>query len=297
MTLETRPLTNNFGVEALGVDLAVPMEGTKFEALRQAFVQAGVMLIRGQGHLAPADQVRFSACFGPLESHVLGQFTLPEQSEIFVVSNIVEDGRHIGAHGGSKQYHSDLAYLAKPSLGSIFRCLECPDEGGETAFISMAAAYDALPDALRSRLAGLDAEYDYAWGYDQRHAASRGPLSPEQRAKTPPCSHPAVIAHPETGRPALFLSDIWIRRFMDVSEAETAEILQQVMAVAAAPEAEYRHQWRPGDVVLWDNRSVMHKACPFDEAGTRRLMHRTTIQGARPQRFNNSGLHRLKEIG
>jgi taurine dioxygenase len=286
MSIETRPLTDHFGVEAMGVDLAAPMTDATFEALRRAFVDAGVMLIRNQDHLTPADQVRFSARFGPLESHVLGQFTLPGQPEIFVVSNIVEDGRHIGAHGGSKQYHSDLAYLAAPSLGSIFRCLECPKEGGETAFISMAAAYDALPGNIRMRLETLSAEYDYAWGYDQRHAKTRGPLSAEQRAKTPPIAHPAVIAHPETGRPALFLSDIWIRRFGGLSEAETEALLDAVMAIAAAPDAEYRHQWQPGDVVLWDNRSTMHKACPFDETNTRRLMHRTTIQGTPPVRFD-----------
>lgn len=286
MTFETRPLTEKFGVEATGVDLAVPMTDTTFEALRRAFVDAGVMLIRDQEHLTPADQVRFSKRFGPLENHVLGQFTLPDQPEIFIVSNIIENGRHIGAHGGSKQYHSDLAYLAAPSLGSIFRCLECPAEGGETAFISMAAAYDALPTSMKDRLQNLNAEYDYAWGYDQRHAETRGPLSPEQRAKTPPISHPAVIAHPETGRPALFLSDIWIRRFRGVSEIETETLLDIVMAIAAAPEAEYRHQWRPGDVVLWDNRSTMHKACPFDETNSRRLMHRTTVKGAPPMRFD-----------
>ena len=107
MSIETRPLTDQFGVEAMAVDLAAPMTESAFEALRRAFVDGGVMLIRNQDHLTPADQVRFSARFGPLESHVLGQFTLPEQPEIFVVSNIIEDGQHIGAHGGSKQYHSD----------------------------------------------------------------------------------------------------------------------------------------------------------------------------------------------
>lgn len=131
MTLDTRPLTSSFGVEASGIDLAAPMDDADFAALRTAFVDAGVMLVRDQGHLTPEDHVRFSARFGPLENHVLAQLTLPCHPEIFVVSNIVENGRHIGAHGGSKQYHSDLAYLAKPSLGSIFHCLECPNEGGE----------------------------------------------------------------------------------------------------------------------------------------------------------------------
>jgi taurine dioxygenase len=87
--------------------------------------------------------------FGPLEEHVLTQFLLPGHPEIFVVSNIVENGKHIGAYGGAQDFHSDLAYMREPSLGSVFRCLECPDVGGETAFASMYAAYDALPDAMR----------------------------------------------------------------------------------------------------------------------------------------------------
>lgn len=282
---ETRPLHNKFGVEILGVDLAEPLDDAAFAFIRRTFAEDGVALIRNQEHITAADHIRLAARFGPLEKHVLAQFLLPGHPEIFVVSNIIENGRHIGAHGGSKEYHSDLAYLAEPSLGSIFRCLECPDEGGETAFVSMAAAYDALPAALRQRLEGLDAVYDYAWSYDQRMAAIRGPLTPEQRAKTPPVTHPAVRAHPETGRPALFLSDIWVRKFEGLTEAESAEILAEAMAVAVAPAAEYRHSWRPGDVVLWDNRSTMHRVCPYDADNTRRLMHRATITGEPPVRL------------
>jgi len=281
---ETRPLTPRFGAEVLGVDLAKPLSDADFGFIRKTFAEAGVLLIREQGHITPDDQIAFSRRFGPLEEHVLTQFLLPGHPEVFVVSNIVENGRHIGAHSGAQQYHSDLAYLPEPSLGSVFRCLECPTEGGETAFVSMAAAYDALPSALRRKLDGLDAVYDYVWSYERRHAAIRGPLTEAQKAKTPPMTHPAVRAHPETGRPAIFLSDIWVRRFEGLTEEESQAILREVMAVAARPEAEYAHKWRPGDIVLWDNRSTMHRACPYDAESERRLMHRTTIAGDRPRR-------------
>lgn len=285
---KTQPLHEKFGVEILGVDLATPLDDAQLAFIRRAFAEAGVALIRDQGHISADDHVAFARRFGALEEHVLTQFLLPDHPEIFVVSNIVEDGRHIGAHGGATEYHSDLAYLPAPSLGSIFRCLECPDAGGETAFVSMAAAYDALPDALRQRLEGLDAVYDYAWSYDKRMAGIRGPLTPEQRAKAPPVTHPAVRAHPETGRPALFLSDIWIRRFEGLDEVESAAVLAEAVAIAVSPEAEYRHSWRPGDVVLWDNRSTMHRACPFDTENTRRLMHRATIAGDPPIRIKRA---------
>lgn len=280
----TRPLSERFGVEIVGLDMATPLSDGALAFVRRQLAEYGVLLVRGQEHLTPDQQIAFSRRFGPLEAHVLAQFTLPDHPEIFVVSNIVEDGRHIGAHGGATQYHSDLAYLAEPSLGSIFRCLECPEEGGETTFVSMAAAYDDLTDALRARLDGAEAVYDYVWSYEARHAETRGPLSDAQKAQTPPMVHPAVRTHPETGRPALFLSDIWVRRIEGLDEAATRALLDEVMAVVTRPENEYVHKWRPGDVVFWDNRSVMHRACAFDAANARRLMHRTTIKGDRPFR-------------
>jgi taurine dioxygenase len=280
----TRSLTPSFGLEISGIDLSEAITDDVFSKLRQDFAESGVLLIRNQGHISPLDQVEFSKRFGPLEEHVLTQFLLPGHPEIFVVSNITENGRYIGAHGGAKEYHSDLAYLQEPSLGSVFRCLECPEEGGETAFVSMAAAYDALPKRLQLIFDELDAVYDYVWSYERRMASIRGPLSEVQRAKTPPIVHPAVRAHPETGRKALFLSDIWVRYFVGMNEADSQDLLAEVMEIAKKPEAEYQHVWKPGDIVMWDNRSTMHRACPFDEENTRRLMHRTTIKGDKPLR-------------
>lgn len=279
-----RSLTPCFGLEISGIDLSEAITDDVFSKLRQDFAESGVLLIRNQGHISPLDQVEFSKRFGPLEEHVLTQFLLPGHPEIFVVSNITENGRYIGAHGGAKEYHSDLAYLQEPSLGSVFRCLECPEEGGETAFVSMAAAYDALPKRLQLMFDELDAVYDYVWSYDRRMASIRGPLSEVQKAKTPPIVHPAVRAHPETGRKALFLSDIWVRYFVGMNEADSQDLLAEVMEIAKKPEAEYQHVWQPGDIVMWDNRSTMHRACPFDEENTRRLMHRTTIKGDKPLR-------------
>ena len=279
-----RSLTPSFGLEILGIDLSEAITDDVFSKLRRDFAESGVVLIRNQDHISPLDQVEFSKRFGPLEEHVLTQFLLPGHPEIFVVSNITENGRYIGAHGGAKEYHSDLAYLKEPSLGSVFRCLECPEEGGETAFVSMAAAYDALPKRLQLMFDELDAVYDYVWSYDRRMASIRGPLSEIQRAKTPPIVHPAVRAHPETGRKALFLSDIWVRYFVGMNEADSQDLLAEVMEIAKKPEAEYQHVWQPGDIVMWDNRSTMHRACPFDEENTRRLMHRTTVKGDKPLR-------------
>jgi taurine dioxygenase len=222
--------------------------------------------------------------FGPLEEHVLTQFLLPGHPEIFVVSNIVENGKHIGAYGGAQDFHSDLAYMREPSLGSVFRCLECPDVGGETAFASMYTAYDALPDAMRARVAELNAVYDYVWSYERRLAPLRGPLSEAQKAKTPLVVHPRVRTHPETGRHGLFLSFNFIRRFEGMTEDDSQQLVRELVEFATQPKFIYTHKWRPGDIVMQDNRNSMHRACPFDHQGTRRLMHRTTIRGDTPFR-------------
>lgn len=281
MELELLPLSESIGVEVRGVDLHAPLPGETFAALRQALSENSLLLFRGQ-RVSPEAQIAFSRRLGPLEHHVLSQFNLPGHPEIYVVSNIVENGRHIGAHGGSKEYHSDLAYMAEPSLGSVFRCVECPAEGGETAFASMFAAYDALPDSLRRKVEGRTAVYDYVWSYERRHLARRGPLTEEQKAKTPPVEQPAVRVHPETGRKALFVSDIWVRRFDGMGEEESQALARDLVDFATQPKFVYTHPWRPDDILVWDNRSSMHKACPFDEENSRRLMYRTTVKGDRP---------------
>ncbi|MEX2617927.1 MAG: TauD/TfdA family dioxygenase [Alphaproteobacteria bacterium] len=273
-------LAPNIGAEVLGLDLSRPVAAAEIAALEQALADRAVLLIRGQD-ITPEQHIAFSRQLGPLEDHVLSNFCLPGHKEIFVVSNIVENGRHIGAFGGSKQYHSDLAYLDEPSLGSVFHCLECPDEGGETSFVSMSAAYAALPEERKRWLRDKKAVFDYVWHYERTHR-DRPALTDEQKAKVPPIAHPVVRTHPVNGKPSLFLTEIWIRRFEGMDDAESQKIVADLLAFATGPEFTYVHKWAPGDVLIWDNRNSMHKACPFDETGTRRRMHRTTVAGTRP---------------
>jgi taurine dioxygenase len=274
------PLTPNIGCRVEGIDLALPMTDGEFAGLRRALADHTVLVLPGQD-LTPEQHIAFSRRFGPLEDHVLSNFCLPGHPEIFVVSNIVENGKHIGAFGGSKRYHSDLSYMEEPSLGSLFYCLECPTGSGQTAFISMEAAYAALPADMRRRLLGLNGVHDYVWNYERAHTA-RGPLSEAQKAKTPPVVHPAVRSHPETGRPSLFLSEVFTRTFEGENEAESQRLIKELMAFAEQPPFVYVHEWTPGDMLIWDNRSSVHKAMPFDEANARRRMHRTTVRGDRP---------------
>jgi taurine dioxygenase len=279
-TIRTTALTFFMGLEVHDVQLGQPMSDATLAEIRGALIEHALLLFRDQD-LTPEAHIEFSRRLGKLEEHVLQDFCLDGHPEIFVVSNIVEDGRHIGAYGGSKFYHSDLAYIPEPSMGSVFHCLECPGEGGETAFASMFAAYDALAQARRQWLENQSAVYDYVWDYSRRHTG-RPPLSAEQKRRTPPVVHPCVRSHPESGRRAIFLSPIWVRNFDGMSEAESQPIVKEITDFAIGDEFTYVHKWRPGDVVMWDNRSTLHKACPFDEENTRRLMHRTTISGDKP---------------
>ncbi|MFT6583420.1 MAG: taurine dioxygenase [Alphaproteobacteria bacterium] len=268
------------GAEVQDLDLGADMNDATFASVRRALAENSVLLFRDQ-NMTPESHIAFSRRFGALEDHVLQDFCLDGHPEIFVVSNIIEDGKHIGAFGGSKSFHSDLAYIPEPSMGSIFRCLECPESEGETEFASLFAAHDALPAEKRDWLAQQNAVYDYVWDYGRRQS-HRPPLSDEQIRKMPPVTHPCVRSHPETGRRTLFLSPVWVRNFEGMSEEDSQPILKELTDFATGADFTYRHSWRPGDILIWDNRSTLHKACPFDETNARRLMHRTTITGDRP---------------
>ncbi|MCP5152542.1 MAG: TauD/TfdA family dioxygenase [Ectothiorhodospiraceae bacterium] len=279
--IETSPLTPSIGVEVHGIDLSRPLDDATLAAVRRALADNSILLFREQTDLAPAELVAFSARFGPLEHHVVSDFLLPGHPEIFVVSNIVENGRHIGAYGGAKWWHSDLSYMPEPSLGSVFQCIECPRDGGETEFAGMYAAWEELAPDRQRWLLQRRAIHDYAWHY-ATYLSHRKPLTEEQKARIPPTAHPCVRTHPETGRRALYLSSSLVHRFEGMSFEESRPILDEVNEFATSPRFVYRHRWRPGDVVFWDNRSTIHRACPFDEQGARRRMHRTTIKGDRP---------------
>jgi taurine dioxygenase len=274
-------LTDNIGCRVEGIDIGAPMSDAVFAEIRRALAEHTVLVLPGQD-ITPEAHIAFSRRFGPLEDHLLADFCLPGHPEIFVVSNIVENGRHIGAYGGSKRYHSDLSYMEEPSMGSLFYCLECPGGSGQTAFASMAAVFEALPEALQERLSALNAVHDYVWNYARAHTA-RKPLTEAQKAKTPPVVHPAVVRHPETGRKTLYISEVFTRTFEGEDEAESQKLISEIMAMAEEPRFTYVHDWTPGDLIIWDNRSSVHKAMPFDEENARRRMHRTTVRGERPR--------------
>ena len=272
------------GAEISGLDLARPLDDTTFAAVRKAFLDGeGVLVLRDQ-RITPEQHIAFSRRFGPLAIHVLRQFLLPGHHEILLVSNVIENGKPIGLGDAGRYWHSDLSYVAEPSLGSLLHAREIPPEGGDTSFANLYAAYEALPADIKRRIDGKRAIHSYRNSYDKLEKSSswRPPLTDAQKDEVREVIHPVVRTHPETGRKALFINEGFTSRILDMPEEESRALLDQLFAHSTEPRFLYRHRWQPHDLVFWDNRCVIHLAhgCP---PHLRRHMHRTTVQGDVPR--------------
>jgi taurine dioxygenase len=280
--LAIRPLDAPVGAEVLGLDLNQPLSDADFARIHRAHLDHHVLVFRDQ-RITPSQQVDFSRRFGPLQIHVLHQFALAGHPEVLIVSNIVENGRPIGLGDAGVYWHSDLSYKERPSLGSLLHAQELPADGGDTLFANQHLAWETLPDDLKERIAGLQAEHSYLTKYGELQARSswRPKLTDAQVAQVPPVVHPIVRTHPENGRKALFVSEHFTTRVVGLPEAEGRELLQALFEHSTQPSLVYRHRWSPNDMVFWDNRSVMHLAagCPPEQ---RRKLFRTTIEGDVP---------------
>jgi len=274
------PLTPTVGAECCGIDISKPVGDKIITVISAALAEYGVLLFRNQG-ITPLEHIGFSRKFGELDIHVLDQFLLFGHPEIYIVSNVVENGKYIGAHGGAKYFHSDLSYNPEPSLGSLFLCRECPPEGGQTEFASMFAAYDSLPKEKKKWLSQQRGVHDYVYHYET-FLTHRKPLTKEQKAKLSPSTHPAVRTHPVSGRKGIYLSEALTSHLEGMCVEEGRILIKEICDFATQPKFVYRHEWSVGDLVFWDNRAVMHRALPFNEDRYRRIMHRTTVHGEKP---------------
>ena len=277
-----RPFDAACGAEVIGLDLSRPLADADFARIHRAHLDHHVLVFRDMA-ITPDQQVAFSRRFGPLQIHVLNQFQLAGQPEILVISNIREGGRPIGLGDAGAYWHSDLSYMPTPSLGSMLLAQELPAEGGDTLFANQHLAWDTLPAALKTAVAGRRAEHWYLCKYAelQRRNPWRPDLSPEQIAQVRPVAHPVVRTHPESGRRALFVSEHFTTRVLDMPEDESRSLLAELFERSTRDEFVYRHRWQPGDMVFWDNRSLMHLAGGTPDHLRRRL-NRTTIEGDAP---------------
>ena len=260
--VEVIPSGGALGAEIRGLDLRLPLDAGTVGQLRRALLDHCVLVFRGQP-ISEADQVRFTGYFGRPVEHVRRQPDRPVK-EIFLISNIEENGQPIGALGhGELSFHSDLSYLRRPGTLSLLYAVEVPDSGGSTQWCNGYAAYEALDDDLRTRVHGL-------------RAIHRHPV--EDQNPPEPVDHPVVRTHPETGRRTLYVGPHLTRSIVGMEPAESRALLDRLFAHMVQPRFVWTHHWRVGDLVMWDNRATMHRREPFP-ADRRRLMKRTQVLG------------------
>ncbi len=267
--LTVKALTPVIGAEVQGVDLRAPLSAATVAALRQAWHDHAVILLRDQV-LSDEDQIRFGECFGELGrvfSHREGR-----HPAILLVSNIRENGKPIGAlPDGEMQFHSDQCYVEHPPAGTMLYSIEVPSQGGDTMFASMYAAYDTLPEAMKAKLANLRGVNYYDPTSD--YVVRKGPPSPQALTWT----HPVVMVHQATGRKALYVNRLMTFAIEGMPTAESDPLLNYLFDHQEQRQFIYQHVWRPGDVILWDNRCTLHARTDFSP-NERRLLRRITIQ-------------------
>jgi len=275
--IHIRPTGAALGAEVQGVDLRA-LDAASFAAIHQAWLQHQVLLFRDQS-LSDDDLVAFSRRFGELDEAPVqetGQRFVEGHPEIYVVSNVLQNGVAIGSLGaGEAVWHTDMSYLPRPPKASVLYALEVPPSGGDTSFCSMYAAWDTLPDPLRQRIEGARVKHD---GTYNSGGYTRQGVTPTDDPRTSPGTlHPLVYVHPETGRRGLYLGRRRNAYIDGMSLEESGVLLDEIWASATRDALTWRHQWRVGDLVLWDNRCTMHRRDAFDPAA-RRVMHRTQIR-------------------
>jgi taurine dioxygenase len=277
--MKVRSISPSLGAEVTGFDVNTIDAGGTLDEVKRRLFEHQLLVFREQ-RIHADDLERFTLRFGDPDPHVLTQFALPGHPDIFVISNIVRDGKPLGSRKEGFGWHTDLIYFPQPASYTILYALEVPQEGGDTLFASLYRAYDELPDAERKRLRGLRARHSYTWMYDKRPGAE--PLTPEQRARTPDVVHPMVRVHPETGREGLYINRETVAGIEGMSGEESRALIEQLFDFALQPRFRYAHQWRAGDLVIWDNRGLLHTATPYDVERHQRLLYRMSVRGEVP---------------
>lgn len=280
MALKVSQVTPAVGAEISGVDLA-RLSDIDFADIETAWHRHGFVLFRGQT-LSDDDLLAFSRRLGELDpppNQERGRISPPGYPDIYVVSNVLDEkGDPIGALGaGEAVWHTDMSYLDAPPDASMLYALELPPTGGDTWFCGMQAAFAAMPEALKAKLRGRRIKHDGT--YNSGGYLRQGVTPSDDPHQAPGAWHPAVCVHPDTGVPTLYLGRRRNSYVEGYSPAESEALLDAVWAHATQPRFTYAHRWRIGDLVMWDNRTTMHRRDPFDSTA-RRIMHRTQIKGS-----------------
>ena len=269
--MQVERLGGALGVEVPGLNLALPLDEEQQVDLRRHLAEHLVLVFRDQS-LTPPMQIAFTRVFGPVEPHPLSTHRDPAHPELLVLQNRPgEPGRR------NDIWHTDMTFAECPPAASVLHALEVPENRGDTLFCNMIATYDDLSETMRARLSAMRAVHSA----EPEVRARAGAAQDETVAAQTPVAvcHPVVRRHPETGQACLFINPYYTQRFTDMTVAESRPLIHFLTKYATRPENVYRHRWRVGDVVIWDNRATMHYAVHDYDETMPRLLHRTTAAG------------------
>jgi taurine dioxygenase len=276
--IEVRPLPGALGAEIVNADLN-SIDARDFADIHRAWVDHLVLLFRNQ-KLDDDALIAFSKRFGALDwapVQETGRRFVEGRPEIYVVSNVVENGVPIGSLGaGEAVWHTDMSYIPDPPKASMLYALEIPPAGGKTWFLNMYRVYDSLPPALQHRIEGLSLKHDGT--YNSGGYVRQGVDAVDDPIRSPGELHPLVITHPESHKRALYLGRRRNAYIAGLPLAQSEALLDELWSYAARDALSWGNDWRVGDLVLWDNRCTMHRRDPFDPQ-SRRIMHRTQVKG------------------
>lgn len=277
-----RDLREDFGAIVEGVDLSQPLSDLDCESIRDAHAHYG-LLIFGNQKLTPKDEISFARRFNKIRIAIGNDGTkLPGHPEINVLGNVVENGRQIGYQVNiGIEWHTDGTGRKFPPVATVLYCLETPSRGGETLFASGKRAWEELSPTRQRQLESMRVVYSFQTLHAKLHkAAGTGKsLSDDERARSPDFERPLVRTHSVTGQKALWFTASEMKHFVGLNEMESAELAADVVALISKPKYVYTHKWRPGDLLVWDNRWMHHSTTPYTYADQRRLLHRISGEG------------------
>jgi taurine dioxygenase len=283
--LKFKTLAPALGAEVEGLDLGTALDVETLADFKRAWREHLVLRIRGQ-RLSDAALLAFSRCLGEIDPpgpNPYGAPFLPEHPEINVISNVTVAGKPIGNLGdGEAVWHADMTYVERPPMGAVLHALEVPERGGDTYWSNMYLAYETLPERLRRAIQGRSAIHDST--YNSAGIMRKGMKEFSDPREAPGARHPLVVAHPESGRAALYLGRRRNSYVLGLELAESEALLDELWRHATQPEFTFRQSWQRDDLVLWDNRCTLHRRDAFDPASTR-VMHRTQIRGDAPSAY------------
>lgn len=281
--MKIEPTGDILGATGTGVDLSQPMSDAVFGDIIKALGQHGVINFPGQS-LDPAALVQFSERFGGLQTSVGGMYTDATHPEVMVLSNMKKDGKALGLADAGQDWHTDMSYNQTIGFVNVLFAMEVPQRDGQplgaTVFANMKAAYDDLPDEMKTRLDGATCTHDFNKFWENmrtRPGSTRPPLSPEQRAKRPPSVHPLFLTHPISGDRILYANPGYAERINELSQADSDEVLEFLFAHQLQEKYQYTHRWAKGDLLIWDHIGTLHNAIADYGPDEHRMMIRCQV--------------------